>query len=37
MMGPQNYLLLWGAGGVEAGDPPPARPDLGKEKTQQCN
>lgn len=31
---PQNYLSLWGAIGVEAGDPPLARPDLSKEKTQ---
>lgn len=32
-MGPRNYLSLWGAIGVEAGDPPPTRPDLSKEKT----
>lgn len=31
---PQNYLSLWGAIGVEAGDPPLARPDLSEEKTQ---
>lgn len=33
-MGPQNYLLFWAATGVEAGDPPPACPDLSKEKAQ---